>query len=202
MGSKNLKAVAFNVPVKKPKSADPERFEALVNAQINMLKEHPRKKSMTTLGTPYITTPLMENGILPVRNFREGSIAHIQEINGQEFLKIKKKKAGCYGCMTRCGGMRHVASGPLKGSEIDGPEYETIFSFGPLLGIHDRQFIIDANAACDYYGIDTISAGVCLSFACELFERQILSPSETGQLDLLWGNKKALFTLLEQIGRR
>jgi aldehyde:ferredoxin oxidoreductase len=202
MGSKNLKAVAINVSVKKPVPSDPDRFRDLVKAQIDMLREHPRKKAMTTLGTPYITTPLMEGGILPVRNFRKGSIARIQEINGREFLKIKKQKAGCYGCMTRCGGMRDVASGPLKGSRIDGPEYETIFSFGPLIGVHDRQFIVDANAACDYYGIDTISAGVCLAFACDLSERGMLSPAQTDGLDLSWGNKAALFTLLEKIGLR
>ena len=202
MGSKNLKAVAINVPVKKPVANDPDRFRDLVKAQIDMLKEHPRKKAMTTVGTPYITTPLMKSGILPVRNFREGRIADVQEINGQEFLKIKKKKAGCYGCMTRCGGMRDVSAGPLKGSQIDGPEYETIFSFGPLLGIQDKQFIIDANAVCDYYGIDTISAGVCISFACELFEKGMLSTSEKNLLDLSWGNKEALFALLGKIGRR
>jgi len=202
MGSKNLKAIAINVPVRKPAPHDPERFRTLVNTQIDMLKDHPRKKAMTTLGTPYITTPLMENGILPVRNFREGSIAHIQEINGEEFLKLKKKKAGCYGCMTRCGGMRDVSRGPLKGSQIDGPEYETIYSFGPLIGTHDKQFIIDANAACDYYGIDTISAGVCMAFACELVEKGLLSPLQTDRLDLSWGNTETLFRLLEKIGTR
>jgi aldehyde:ferredoxin oxidoreductase len=202
MGAKNLKAVAINVPSQKPAPSNPDRFEDLVKAQIDMLKEHPRKKAMTTLGTPYITTPLMKNGILPVHNFRKGSIANIDEINGQEFFKIKRKKAGCYGCLTRCGGMRDVSTGPFKGSQIDGPEYETIFSFGPLLGIHDKQFIIDANAACDFYGMDTISTGVCLSFACELFERGMLSPQEVDGLDLTWGNKKDLFTLLEKIGKR
>lgn len=202
MGAKNLKAVAINVPVKKPVPNDPERFAGLVKAQIAMLKDHPRKRAMTTLGTPYITTPLMESGILPVRNFREGRIDPVEEINGQQFLKIKKEKAGCYGCMTRCGGMRDVSRGPFKGSKIDGPEYETIFSFGPLLGICDKQFIIDANAACDYYGIDTISAGVCMAFACELFEKGVLSPAQTDRLDLSWGNQAALFSLLEKIGRR
>ena len=202
MGAKNLKAVSINIPVNKPVPADPERFESLAKAQIKMLKDHPRKKAMTTMGTPYITTPLMKNGILPVRNFRQGRIEDIQKINGEQFLKIKKKKAGCYGCMTRCGGMRSVSLGPLKGKQIDGPEYETIFSFGPLLGINDRQFIIDANAVCDYYGIDTISAGVCLSFACELYEHGMLSSEQRDHLELSWGNKKALFTLLERIGQR
>ncbi len=202
MGAKNLKAIAINVPVCRPTPYNPDQLESLVKGQVEMLREHPRKKAMSTIGTPYITTPLMKSGILPVQNFRKGRVAEIENINGDAFLNLKKAKAGCYGCMTRCGGMRNVSRGPLKGTRIDGPEYETIFSFGPLIGINDKQFIIDANAACDYYGIDTISAGVCLAFACELSEKGILSSSESGLDSLRWGDKDALFALLKNIGRR
>jgi aldehyde:ferredoxin oxidoreductase len=104
--------------------------------------------------------------------------------------------------MTRCGGMREVTHGPFGGTQIDGPEYETIFAFGPLLGLSDRQFVIDANALCDAYGIDTISTGVCMAFACELFTRGLISSADAGGLKLTWGNKEALFSLIEQIGQR
>jgi len=202
MGSKNLKAIALNVPVKKITAFDEGTFKALVQDQISMLKEHPRRKKMNSLGTPYATTVFMKRGILPVRNFREGSIENIEEISGEEFYKMKKKKAGCYGCMTKCGGMRDVKRGPLGGSQIDGPEYETIYALGPLLGITDKQFIIDANAMCDYYGIDTISAGVCIAFACELFEKGIITTSDTDGLELNWGNRDAILALIEKIGKR
>jgi aldehyde:ferredoxin oxidoreductase len=170
--------------------------------QVAMLKENSRRKAMTTIGTPYITMGLMRGGVLPVKNFREGSIENIESIDGDEYLKLKKEKAGCYGCVTRCGGMREVKKGPLKGTRIDGPEYETIYAFGPLLGITDKQFIVDANALCDYYGIDTISAGVCIAFAFELFEKGILTATDTGDLDLTWGNTDAVLDLLDKIGRR
>jgi aldehyde:ferredoxin oxidoreductase len=202
MGSKNLKAVAINVPVRKPRAFDEAAFKSSVMAQVAMLKENPRRKAMTTVGTPYITMGLMKGGVLPVKNFREGSIENIESIGGDEYSKLKKEKAGCYGCMTRCGGMRDVKRGPLKGTRIDGPEYETIYAFGPLLGITDKQFIVDANALCDYYGLDTISAGVCIAFASELFEKGIITSADTDGLDLTWGNKDAVLDLLEKIGRR
>jgi aldehyde:ferredoxin oxidoreductase len=104
--------------------------------------------------------------------------------------------------MTRCGGMRDVTQGPFGGSQIDGPEYETIFAFGPLLGLTDQQFVVNANALCDYYGLDTISTGVCIAFASELFERGIISISDTDGLDLSWGNQEAVFFLIEKIGKR
>ncbi|MBW2094441.1 MAG: aldehyde ferredoxin oxidoreductase family protein [Deltaproteobacteria bacterium] len=202
MGAKNLKAVAINVPVQKPVPFHKSAFEKLVQEQICMLKGHPRRENMNTFGTPYITTVVDALGVLPVKNFQEGTIQQVEDISGEVFYDLKKAKAGCYLCMTRCGGMRQVTNGPLEDSLIDGPEYETIYAFGPLLGIADKQFIINANAACDYYGIDTISTGVSIAFACELFEKDILTTADTDGLDLSWGNKGSVFSLIEKIGKR
>lgn len=202
MGSKNLKAVSINVPIKKPSAFDPASFKDLVKSQIDILKEHPRKQTMTTLGTPYITKIVNMMGILPTRNYQEGSFPTIEDLSGDRFFELKKERAGCYNCMTRCGGMRDVTRGSFEGSRIDGPEYETIFAFGPLVGLSDRQFIIDANAMCDAYGIDTISTGVCVAFACELFARSMITSADLDGMDLTWGNKDALFSLIEQIGER
>ncbi len=202
MGSKNLKAVSINVPIKKPSPFNPTTYKKLIKTQIGILKEHPRKQTMTTLGTPYITQIVNMMGILPTRNYQEGSIPTIDDLSGDRFFELKKARAGCYACMTRCGGMREVMHGPFEGTRIDGPEYETIFAFGPLLGLSDRQFVIDANALCDAYGIDTISTGVCIAFACELFSRGLLSSADAGGLKLSWGNKNALFSLIEHIGKR
>jgi len=202
MGSKNLKAVSINVPIKKPAPFDSATFKGLINTQVDILEEHPRKQTMTTLGTPYITKIVNMMGILPTKNYQEGSIPTIENLSGDQFFELKKARAGCYACMTRCGGMREVMHGPFEGTQIDGPEYETIFAFGPLIGLSDRQFVIDANALCDAYGIDTISTGVCTAFACELFTRGLISSADTGGLKLTWGNKEALFSLIEQIGQR
>lgn len=202
MGSKNLKAVAIQAGTRKPVAHDSVRLGELARKQIEMLRTNPRRNALHTLGTPYITTVLMEKGILPVRNFQAGSIEGIERITGEAFLAVKEAPAGCYGCMTRCGGMRTVASGPYRGTQIDGPEYESIFALGSLLGIADPQFIIDANALCDYYGFDTISAGVAVAFATELFERGAIGTGETGGLHLGWGHAEGAMVLLEQIGRR
>ena len=202
MGAKNLKAISINVATKKPTPYDESKFRNLVKRQIRILKEHPRRENMTTEGTPYLTTILDALGILPVRNFQEGRIQKVEDISGDAFYELKKAKAGCHVCMTRCGGMRDVTEGPFGGSQIDGPEYETIFAFGPLLGLTDKRFVVNANALCDYYGLDTISTGGCIAFALELFERGIISTADTDGLDLGWGNMEAVFSLIEKIGKR
>jgi aldehyde:ferredoxin oxidoreductase len=202
MGSKNLKAVSVNVRARKPVPFDEETFGQLVSQQIAILREHPRRRNMTTLGTPYLTEIVDKLGILPVKNFREGSIQDVERISGDAFYELKKAKAGCHVCMTKCGGMRAVTRGPLQGTEIDGPEYETIFAFGPVLGLSDKDFVVNANALCDYYGIDTISTGVAIAFLSELFEKGIVSSSDTDGLALEWGDTEAAYSLIEKIGRR
>jgi aldehyde:ferredoxin oxidoreductase len=202
MGAKNLKAISINVPTKKPLPFHASKFKNLIKKQIHILKEHPRRKNMGTFGSAYITTVVDELGILPVRNFQEGSIQGVDEVSGDEFHALKKAKAGCHVCMTRCGGMRDVTKGPSGGSQIDGPEYETVYAFGPLLGLTDKQFVVNANALCDYYGLDTISTGNCIAFASELYEKGIISTSDTDGLDLSWGNRDAIFSLIEKIGKR
>ena len=121
MGAKNLKAVSINVPIKKPSPFDPATFKGLIETQIGILKEHPRKQTMTTLGTPYITKIVNMMGILPTKNYQAGSFPTIEDLSGDRFFELKKARAGCYACMTRCGGMREVMHGPFEGSQIDGP---------------------------------------------------------------------------------
>ncbi len=202
MGAKNLKAISINVPTKKPIPFDASKFKNLIKRQIGILKEHPRRKNMGTFGSAYITTVVDALGILPVRNFQEGSIQGVDEVSGDEFHALKKAKAGCHVCMTRCGGMRDVTKGPLRGSQIDGPEYETVYAFGPLLGLTDKQFVVNANALCDYYGLDTISTGGCIAFASELYEKGVISNADTDGHDLSWGNMDAILSLIEKIGKR
>lgn len=202
MGAKNLKAISINVPIKKPIPFDASKFKNLNKKQIGILEEHPRRKNMGTFGSAYITTVVDALGILPVRNFQEGSIQSVDEVSGDEFHALKKAKAGCHVCMTRCGGMRDVTKGPLRGSQIDGPEYESVYAFGPLLGLTDKQFVVNANALCDYYGLDTISTGGCIAFASELYEKGIISNADTDGHDLSWGNMDAIFSLIEKIGKR
>ena len=59
--------------------------------------------------------------------------------------------------------------------ELRGPEYETMWGFGANILNTDLGFVVAANKLCDDYGIDTIAAGVSLSFAMELYEKEILS---------------------------
>jgi aldehyde:ferredoxin oxidoreductase len=59
-----------------------------------------------------------------------------------------------------------------------------------------------AQQICDEAGLDTLSAGVSIAFAMECFERGLLARSDTGGIDLRFGNHRSMIALLQQIARR
>ena len=52
------------------------------------------------------------------------------------------------------------------------------------------------------YGLDTMSAGVMIAFAMELFERGILTLEDTGGIDLDFGNDESMVELIHLMGER
>jgi aldehyde:ferredoxin oxidoreductase len=201
MGAKKLKAIAVNSA--GPLSVyDPQRFKKLAREQIGGLKTSPRRIQMTNFGTSYLTLGFEKMGIFPVKNFQEGHLEGIEKLGEEEFAKIKVKNDGCYGCMTKCGQVRRVTQGSYAGAFSEGPDYETIWSLGGNLGVTNKAYLVVADSLCDRLGIDTISTGNAIGFACELFERGIITQKDTDGLKLIWGNHGEIVKLVEKIGRR
>jgi aldehyde:ferredoxin oxidoreductase len=95
-----------------------------------------------------------------------------------------------------------VKEGPYAGIESEGPEYETIFSFGGEIANNDIGAIIAADSLCDRLGLDTISMGVVVGFVMELYQRGILTSHDLDGLTPTWGNTDALFTIIKKVTRR
>ena len=202
MGAKNLKAIAIN-GTGKVIPHDPEKFKKLSLELIEILRASPRRQGLTSSGTASAYEKYADKlHITPARNFREGSVEGIGRLAPAAFDKFKVKTYSCWGCMTRCGQVRKVTEGPYAGTITEGPEYETVFSFGGELCNTDPASIMMAESLCDLFGMDTISTGVCIGFACELFERGIITTKETDGLELTWGNHPAFIALVRKIGNR
>ncbi|MCJ7654328.1 MAG: aldehyde ferredoxin oxidoreductase family protein, partial [Dehalococcoidia bacterium] len=201
MGAKKLKAIAVNSS--GPLGVyDSQQFKSLAREQIEGLRTSPRRIQMTDFGTSYLTLGFEKMGIFPVKNFQEGHLEGVEKISDEAFAKIKVGNNGCYGCMTKCGQERRVPEGPYAGAFSEGPDYESIWSLGGNLANTDLGSLIAADSLCDRLGMDTISAGSAIGFACELFERGIITKNDTDGLDLTWGNHGDMLKLLEKIGRR
>lgn len=201
MGSKRLKAIAINAGGRVPPH-DPTGFQKAVEKQIAILKEHPRRQNLTNHGTTNMTETANYMGWLPVENFRKGSLPSVTALASDEFARLKAGNFGCYSCMTRCGQVHQVTQGDYAGSESEGPEYESIWALGAGLANTEIGAVIAADAKCDLLGLDTVSTGNVIGFACELYERGILTRADSDGLELTWGNHAAFLSLIDQIGRR
>ncbi len=203
MGSKLLKAVVL-AGGPRPATSRPDQFSELVRRQIAILKEHPRRKQMTELGTTAMTEVSCYMGCFPVKNFQGGGLPGVEGLFAENYSKMKVGNFGCYSCMTRCGQVHRVPGGPFSGAFSEGPEYETIWSFGGQVGNVDPAAAVEADARCDLLGLDTISAGNAIGFACELTERGLLSASEgmVSHVEPRWGDNRAILDLVEAIAHR
>jgi aldehyde:ferredoxin oxidoreductase len=203
MGSKNLKALVINNSgFNTPTLHDRDGFMKLVKEHNEILKTHARRQKLTQMGTTFMTMRMHEMGIFPVKNFQEGSLPGVEGISAETLAKLKVEDYGCYACTTRCGNVFRAMEGPYKGAESEGPEYETLFSFGGEVANTEIGAIIAADALCDRLGIDTISMGVVVGFVMELFQRGILTASELDGLEPTWGDHSMIFKLIDKVVRK
>ena len=63
------------------------------------------------------------------------------------------------------------------------PEYETAAAFGAMCLNTNAEAIAMANHICNYYGVDTISAGTIIAFAMECYEHGIITKKDTDGID-------------------
>ena len=195
MGSKKLKAVVVQAS-EKVKFNDDFKMTAIKKAK--KLKDHPSAVDYREWGTPILINFKNHRGDLPAKNHQEVQIKDQNKINAQALDEYVYKNTGCYACPIRCSRHAKVESGPYQ-CDTEGPEYETIDSFGPMVGNDDMEMIIYANKICDENGIDTISSGVVIAFAMECYQKGYLRYLD---LDLSWGNKESIIKLLQMIINR
>ena len=68
--------------------------------------------------------------------------------------------------------------------------------------VDNQEAVIAAGHLCNVYGLDTISTGATIALACELFERGILTPKDTGGLDIRYGDATLTHTLIPMMAKR
>ena len=197
MGSKNLKAIAVTGGVDKPVFA-PERFVQLRKDFATWLLTDPATRKRKALGTAKCVLELDRLGILPTRNFREGTFAGAEAISGERLAAtLMVGRDTCTGCPVTC---KRVVETSFAGESVlrayGGMEYETVAAFGSLCGVDDLPAIALASQNCNRYGLDTITTGVAIAAAMEASERGLLDEG------LRWGDGVAMNRLVRQIPRR
>ncbi len=142
-----------------------------------------------------------ELGMMPTRNWRGGQFEGWPEIctetNAQKWPRTNRA-CGPY-CIAPCSHYIEIKEGRYQGAHCDGPEWETIYAFGSCCGVDKFDAIVAADQICDEMGVDTMSAGITISFAMECFEKGLIGPKDTDGVELRFGDDKAMMTMLRKI---
>jgi aldehyde:ferredoxin oxidoreductase len=202
MGSKNLKAVTVE-GTKKIAIADTEEFNRVAKNQLELLNESILGAGLQGYGTNLVLDMVNNCGGLPTRNWQTGVFDQVDEVNGVALSeKVLEEATGCFACPIKCGRRTKIKQGKYEGRSGEGPEYETVGSFGPMCGVSDLEAITMAGYLCNDYGIDTISCGSSIAFAMECFEKGILTEADTGGFELAFGNADTVIDLVHKVAAR
>lgn len=202
MGSKNLKAVVVRGTTPVPLH-DPKAFNDLVKRLLARFKDSLKggKHPLNLHGTAITVMATQNFGVLPTRNFQQGTFPGWEEIHGETLTRrfLLRPKA-CFSCPIGCGRVTRVDAPEFQGNG-EGPEYETVYAMGSNCGVNDLAAVTKANYICNEMGLDTISMGSTIACAMELYERGHLPESDIGG-PLRFGDGRALVELTRKTALR
>ena len=205
-GSKKLKAVSVRgthgIVVADPAALNKLSFDITKAAQ------GPHTVKYRVLGTTQNVLNLNKLGLLPTRNYQEGTFESAELVSG-EYLHDHQlvKVIACAQCPIACEHMSEVKSGPNKGA-MTGIEYECLFANSSNLGISDIQTSIKMIEIADHGGMDAMSMGITIGWAMETFEKGVFKKEDfkckkfPDGFEPNFGNNEAAITLAEMIRDR
>ena len=198
MGSKKLRAVAVR-GTGSVENADPDALEKIREGFMRLREQH--WQGLQKDGTGAGVGSLQERGLLPTRNFREGTFDGWEKITGERITeKYLVGRETCHVCPVGC--KRKVEVEGKVDPAYGGPEYESLGAFGSLCGNDDLESILITNQLCNAYGIDVISAGATIAWLMECFEKGLVTAEDTGGIDVQFGDAQVIPDLVERIARR
>ncbi len=202
MGSKKLKAIVAHGSKAIP-SHDPKSLHKIAREFLGGFKEKHKDTppALRTYGTAVTIAGTQAIGVLPTRNFQEGTFEDWESISGEALTEeyLVRPKA-CFSCPIGCGRVTEVPEGPFEGKG-EGPEYETTYSLGSDCGVADLAAVTKANYVCNEMGMDTITMGATIASAMEMYEKGILTAEEIGR-PLPFGDAEALVALCTETALR
>ncbi|MFC2038859.1 aldehyde ferredoxin oxidoreductase family protein [Chloroflexota bacterium] len=200
MGSKKLKAIALRgtKPVRVENLEEVER----ISADLIKITQGPGTEKYRGTGTPGNIMVLNHLSTLPTRNFQQSSFEGAEKISGENLAdNYLTKVMACASCPVACGHVYTVADEDGAGTEWE-LDYESLYALGPLCGVDNVPGILKAAELCDFYGVDTISAGSCVAWGMECYEKGLLTKQDTGGIELTFGNHEAMIETIKMIGNR
>ncbi|RLF03396.1 MAG: aldehyde ferredoxin oxidoreductase, partial [Thermoprotei archaeon] len=200
MGSKNLKAIAVRGE-KAVRVHDPRAFRRAAWYAHRLVKMHEMTaRLLPTYGSANILLTVNEVGALPSYYFKSGVFSKAEEVSGESWRsEIWVRDVACTYCPIACSKVTMLDHEEWGRIVVDGPDYETIWAFGPNCGVSDKAAIARANQLCDLYGVDTISAGNVVAYLMRCFEHSLISAEDLEGIELRFGDARSMVRAVEKI---
>ena len=196
LGSKNIKGIVFHGNTRR-EFHDLAGIKTYSKAMLSRLKDSPVTQVYREQGTPVMVAGLNNAGAFPTKYWSKGQFDGWEKINAQSMKeKLDAKPRSCKTCFMGCGKLVTVSEGPHKGLKIEGPEYETLYSFGGLCLIDSIEDIAWLNDICDRLGLDTITAGNLAAMTLEAAARGLIKEPYS------YGDAQGVADILFKIARR
>ncbi len=216
MGSKNLKAIAVKgtkeIPIHDKEELDElnSKWRKITTGKGETADESFDPQDQMDYGTgEAMAAKNQVYGCFPTKNWQAGYFKRAYdnledpddriELNPRYWTAVYRQgRRPCPYCTKPCSQYFVAEDTPYGDIEVDGPEYETQYSLGSACEVDDIEAVAKANEICDTLGLDTISAGLTISWAMEAYEKGLLETD----LDLEFGNAEAMLEVLKRIAHK
>ncbi|HEC36620.1 MAG TPA: hypothetical protein ENI29_00200, partial [bacterium] len=199
-GAKKLKGIIVKGSNSNLEVADESKLKDAIEKARERVRSAISTKVLRQFGTSSSIDTYNITGELDIKYFSQAKWEKASKISGITMAqKLLVKNRFCHSCVIGCGRRVVIKEGEYKTDEIEGPEYETIVSYGSLLLNHDLESIVYMNKKCFDYGIDTISSGGIIGCLTHHFYLGNISSKDLDNLKPEWGNIKVAETFLDKI---
>jgi aldehyde:ferredoxin oxidoreductase len=173
LGSKGIKAIVVKADKTIPAEVDdPVLLKETIKEVSSLLASDPKSKNRKLYGTLDILDMANQIGIMPTRNFSEGSFEDADKMTGPAFSDVVARRGGegrsgtpCVpGCTIQCSNIFPDINGKKIIATL---QYESLVLLGPNLGIGNLDAIGELNHLCNEVGVDTIDCGAAIGVAME-----------------------------------
>ncbi len=198
MGAKKLKAIA----VRGTRPVTVPDIGGMVQAAIGLNADLRDRAAGSRLAPGACLIPGSQRCPLPARNYRHSIAGGVASLAAECAAKQRLIKAiACPACPIACQHVYRMTDDPHSDEQVV-LDNEALAALGPLCGMFHLPVILNAIELCQFYGLDPVSAGACVAWAMECFERGLLSSKDTQGLDLSFGSADGVVETVRRIGQR
>ncbi len=204
MGDKKLKALVVQGMGKRYiQTARPDQFSGLVKEFSEKLASLPAVARKRRFGTVAAIPTLNHMGAMPVHNFADEYLP--EEKLGPYLPEVFERLSmgrvsSCQPCVIACH-QKYRGASPDR-TPHDKLEANTVWDFGPRLGLTSAEDLLSCHSMCTHYGMDIDNTASVICWAIDSFDKGMLNSSDTEGLILRWGDPQVVFQLIRKIALR